>query len=98
MYTTYVGTLRALLRFILIVGLLFGGLVDQRGRGNSDALARWLEAILISAILHNAHLAIGIDITIFALHLAGCQFRFDFEGTIGSLITIGIRPIFIVPD
>lgn len=93
---TYIRPLWALLGLIFVVGFLLGGLIHQCGRCHSDALTRGLEAILVGAILDDTHLAIGIHITIFALHLAGGQFGLDLEGTIGALIAIGIRAILVV--
>lgn len=92
----YIRPLWALLGFILIVGFLLGGLINQCGRCHSDALTRRLETILVGAILDDTHLAIGIHIAIFALHLAGGQFRLDLERTIGALIAIGIGAILVV--
>lgn len=92
----YVGPLGALLGLILIVGFLLGGFIYQCGRCDSDALTRWLEAILVGAILDNAHLAIGIHVAVFTLHLTGGQLCFDLEGTIGSLISIGVGTILVV--
>lgn len=84
-------------RLVLVVGFFLGGLIDQRGWCYGDALARGLESILVGAILNDAHLAIGINITILALHFARGQLRFDLKGTIGALIAVRIRAILIVP-
>lgn len=92
----YIRPLWALLGLILIVGFLLGGLINQCGRCDSDALTRRLEAILVGAILDDTHLAIGIHIAVFALHLAGGQLGLDLERTIGALIAIGIGAILVV--
>lgn len=97
MTCTYIGPLWSLHGLLIVVGLLLGGLVDQRGWRYRNALARGLEAVLIGAVFHDAHFAIGIHIAILALHLARGQLRFDLEGTIGTLIAVRIRAILIVP-
>lgn len=98
MKLTYIGSLWSLHGLLVVVGLLLGGLVDQRGWSYGNALARGLEAVLIGTIFHDAHLAVGINVAVLALHLACGQFRFDLKGTIGTLIAVRIRAVLIVPD
>lgn len=77
--------------------VLVGGLVDEGGRGDGDALAGGLEAVLGGAVLDHAHLPDVVHVAVFALHLAGGQLGFYFEGTVRALVAVRVGAVFVVP-
>jgi len=91
-----------LLLLILLIrgridGLLAGGLVDEGGWRDSDTLASRLEAILVRAVLDDAHLAGVVDEAVLAAHVTGRQLGLDLEGAVRALEPVRVRAILVVP-
>lgn len=78
------------------VAIFIGRFINEGRRGYCDAFTSWHETIPVRSVFDHSYFSQIIDVTVFSHHFASGKFGLDFERTIGSFITISVRPIFIV--